>query len=39
VRLLIARELGQSHNLQQLAKMNGESLRSTIRSHLQKMAQ
>jgi hypothetical protein len=38
VGLLIARELGQSHSLQQLAKMNGESLRSTIRSHLQKMA-
>jgi hypothetical protein len=36
--LLIARELGQSHSLQQLAKMNGESLRSTIRRMLQKMA-
>lgn len=39
VGLLIARELGQSHNLQQLAEMNGESLRSTIRRVLQKMAQ
>jgi hypothetical protein len=38
VGLLIARELGQSHSLQQLAKMNGESLRSTIRRMLQKMA-
>ncbi len=31
VGLLIARELGKSHNLQQLAEMNGESLRLTIR--------
>jgi hypothetical protein len=38
VGLLIARELGQGHSLQQLAKMNGESLRSTIRRMLQKMA-
>ena len=38
VGLLIARKLGQSHSLQQLAKMNGESLRSTIRRMLQKMA-
>jgi hypothetical protein len=38
VGLLIARELGQSHSLQQLAKMNGESLRSMIRRMLQKMA-
>jgi hypothetical protein len=38
VGLLIARDLGQSHSLQQLAKMNGESLRSTIRRMLQKMA-
>jgi hypothetical protein len=37
VGLLIARELGQTHSLQQLAKMNGESLRSTIRQMLQKM--
>jgi hypothetical protein len=38
VGLLIARELGHDHSLQQLAKMNGESLRSAIRSALQKMA-
>jgi hypothetical protein len=38
VGFLIARELGQSHSLQQLAQMNGESLRSTIRRMLQKMA-
>ena len=39
VGLLIARELGESHNLQQLAEMNGESLRVTIRRTLQKVAQ
>ena len=38
VGLLIARELGQSYSLQQLAEMNGESLRSTMRRILQKMA-
>jgi hypothetical protein len=38
VGLLIARELGQRYNLQQLAQMNGESLRSTLRRILQKMA-
>jgi hypothetical protein len=38
VGLLIARELGQSYSLGQLAKMNGESLRSTIRRMLQKIA-
>jgi hypothetical protein len=38
VGLLIARELGQSYSLQQLAEMNGESLRSTMRRMLQKMA-
>jgi hypothetical protein len=36
--LLIARELGQSYSLRQLAQMNGESLRSTMRRILQKMA-
>jgi hypothetical protein len=38
VGFLIARELGQSHSLQQLAQMNGELLRSTVRRMLQKMA-
>jgi hypothetical protein len=38
VGLLIARELGQNYSLQQLAEMNGESLRSTMRRILQKMA-
>ena len=38
VGFLIARKLGQSHSLQQLAQMNGESLRSTVRQMLQKMA-
>jgi hypothetical protein len=38
VGLLIARELGQRYSLQQLATMNGESLRSTIGGMLQKMA-
>lgn len=34
----IARELGQSQSLRQLAQMNGEALRATIRSRLQQMA-
>jgi hypothetical protein len=38
VGFLIARELGQSHSLQQLAQINGELLRSTVRQMLQKMA-
>jgi hypothetical protein len=38
VGFLICREIGQSHNLQQLAQMNGESLHSTVRKMLQKMA-
>jgi hypothetical protein len=38
VGFLIARELGKSHSLQQLAQMNGESLRSTVRQMLEKMA-
>jgi hypothetical protein len=38
VGFLVSREIGQSHNLQQLAQMNGESLHSTIRKILQKMA-
>jgi hypothetical protein len=38
VGLLIARELGKSHSLQQLAEMNGEPLRSTIRRMLQEIA-
>jgi hypothetical protein len=38
VGFLIARELAQNHSLQQLAQMNGESLHSTIRAMLQRMA-
>lgn len=37
VGFLIARKLAQSHSLQQLAEMNGESLRSTIRRSLQRL--
>jgi hypothetical protein len=35
---LIARQLGQKHTLQQLARMNGDALRSAVRRTLEKLA-